>query len=223
MDISIFYDMLDSSDLRRLKILKYLKENRNIVSYKRISIEINATLSTIQKDIKYLSEVLDGYCYFRDINLEKIEFSVGNGFLSEMEFLFLKNLKCVQITKLLLEKFYSSIQIAEKLFIGHSTCYIYLKDIKNVLRKYNLQIKRKDLMIVGDECQIRKLCYILDSIVTDRKLKSTYIELFATLEKHGITISPVYLFESQVFFDMVINRIKSGKRLKMEDGIKKNI
>lgn len=179
---------------RQKKILAILKQHKNNITSDEIARLVGVSSRTIRTEIKNILPLLNE-------NIAKINISTRKGYSIEIinykdfnNILDEKTLKTLDsearikyIIQYLLDNALKNQSIrqqdlADKLFIGLSTLKANLKEVKDKLRKYNLDIinyKNQGMQIKGNEAQIRYCIseYIFrDNIQTDTFYQDLFYE-----------------------------------------------
>lgn len=155
---------------RQRKILSILKQHQSNITSDEIARLVGVSSRTIRTEIKHILPILDE-------KIAKINISTRKGYSIEI-------INQKQFTNILDEYIYKTLDsearinyiiqcllnnalknqsikqqdLADKLFIGLSTLKTHLKEVKEKLKKYNLDIinyKNQGMQIIGNEAQIR--------------------------------------------------------------------
>ena len=153
--------------LRQLNIIKALSGNSDAVSSIALSQEIGCSTKTIQIEIKDINKVLKnskiisirGIGYKIEGNLDELNLNINiyndidrvQYIIKKMINLSTKNEKAVRLEDL-----------ADSMYVSVSTVKNDLKEVKNILGKYNIKVATKHkqgITILGEEKDIVKWLY----------------------------------------------------------------
>lgn len=220
----IFKDILNASEKRKLKLLRYLVDTNEVITYQKICGITGSSLKTVKGDIDYLNDTLQEYGCIEKDGTDKLTVQVYHDDFKELVFAFYRTRKCIQIINLLLEKEYTSIKLSQELHIAPSSCYMYLQQIRAFLKKYHLKLERQTLTITGEEVNIRKLMFLSQLMKNKKSDSDSFVDAFLReVEFFGIKFSPALKGELQIVIDVMMKRVGSKNNINISNKIKKKI
>ncbi|OUB15380.1 hypothetical protein BK708_24900 [Bacillus thuringiensis serovar yunnanensis] len=154
---------MQSSMYRKIKLLELLASEKRWFKTSEINEKIGHSPNTIYQDVSSIRNVIP--------ESWKIEVQKGKGIqlyippsasIDEMISLLLKKSDTFKILKVLFnQKEISLVDLAEELYVSIPTAALSVINVEKYLKKYNLQLQRKPLKIIGNEIQITIMYYEL--------------------------------------------------------------
>lgn len=154
---------VQSSIQRKMKLLELLASEKRWFKTDEITERIGYSNKTIHTDISFMNEFLPRHWHIEMRKGKGIQLHVPpaasidevNSFLFQQSYVF------KALHELLNQKVTTVLDLADKLYVSATSILPILKNVENYLRKFNLQLNKRPLTIVGDEIQIIMLCYEL--------------------------------------------------------------
>lgn len=226
---------MDKVSVRRLKIIDILSEEDTWLTIEGIACSLACTQKTIRTDIQFINTFIP-----EDWQIESIK---GKGVYlhkpvdssyEEIYNLFVKNSYTYQAILLILIKNVTVISELGKEFITqqYSTVYKVLEQVEELLKYYDLTLKRGPLRINGLEVNKRRLCtdvtYELYSNTEDWPLEScsySLIEKYITdaTVKYNVLLYPASIKKYLFFIGTLISRIRYDVELNFSKIIENKI
>lgn len=224
------------SNRERFIVKELLKSQPNFVSTQYLSECCDKSVRTIQSDLQNLKEVLhknrailhishrDGYC------LEIVDKSLFDTFCHDFIYNFsnsieTKNDRTLYILSRLIKEddFIKIDQLADDLYLSKSTINYSIKDLKDILKKYDLTLEHKPyygIHILGDEASKRK-CFINEIITVENLNKDDQDNLFEKVSdivsscfvKMKYKIDDVSIMNLLMHIYVNVKRIIKGKHI----------
>lgn len=150
-------ELLDSSTLRRLKLLELLSSDDDWWTIEELSRVLDYSERTIKADIHYYQSLPEKDRQIVTSKQRGVRFLASYSF--QMESVYQETMKSSlnsQIIERLYDRDFNSIEdFARRLFTSASSLSRYLKDINSFLNNYDLTIQSKPVKMVGSEKQFR--------------------------------------------------------------------
>lgn len=151
---------MDKTGNRRYHIIDILSTHNKWYKSKEIANQLNCTEKTILNDIKIINSTLPNNWHI-DIKKGKgIYLQIpSDSTFNEIRSSFLKNLIVNQaLSLILIEEIKFINDLGKALYMQHTSVYKILSRIEEILKSYQLTLKRMPLFIEGSEFQKRILC-----------------------------------------------------------------
>lgn len=208
---------------RSKQIFNMLKNNPKGIAGSQLSQQLGVSSRTIRSDMKLLQEALvpygveiasspsKGYRFssFKDLNL--IEHNLFQDSVNNLEN---SQQRINYIIGRLLENTFLDVVItqsdlADEMFVSLSTLKSHLNEVKDILKKYDLEIvqyKNKGIKIDGDEVKLR---YCISEYLNIRNIGVFHQKIFANI--------------NLLLLDKIIKNVLSKKKLQLPDDAKENL
>ncbi len=213
-------NIMDKVSVRRIKIIDILSEEDTWFKIEDIACSLACTQKTIRTDLQFINSIFPENWQIETIKgkgvyLHKPESSSNEDIYT----LFVKNSYTYQAILLILLKNVTVISELGKEFITqqYSTVYKVLDQVEELLKYYDLTLKRAPLQINGLEEDKRRLCtdvtYELYSNTDDWPLETCSYSLIEktvteTTEKYNILLYPASIKKYIYFIGTLISRIR---------------
>ncbi|MHA2890592.1 helix-turn-helix domain-containing protein, partial [Bacillus cereus] len=154
---------VQSNIQRKMKILELLASEKRWFKTDEITERIGYSNKTIHSDISFMHAFLPKGWHLEAKKGKGVQLHVPpeasvdevNSFLFQQSYVF------KALHELLDQKVTTVLSLADKLYVSATSILPILKSVENYLKKFNLQLNKRPLTIVGDEIQIIMLCYEL--------------------------------------------------------------
>lgn len=217
-------DLLSSVEIRRLKLIRYFEIENTVENYQEIMKDLNYNYKTLRNDIDYIENNFGQVCHVVFNEDRQLRLNFYSGDINSFILSYYDSIIGVQMLRCLLEEKHSVTSLAQKLNISDSTCYLYLKNLRAFLEKYDLVLGRKKLEITGDEVQVRKIIFLLDYIRRgENRYKLWAGEIIKSIQFLGIKYGPLLKRELSMVIDIVIRRSAMGKNVNITNEVYKKI
>ncbi|PEA00895.1 BglG family transcription antiterminator [Bacillus cereus] len=201
MDIKV-----QSNIQRKMKLLQLLASEKRWFKTDEITEKIGYSNKTIYTDIAFVNDFLPMHWHIETKKGKGVQLHVPpsasinqvNSFLFQQSYVF------KALHELLNQKTVTVLNLADKLYISVTSILPILQSVENYLHKFNLQLSKRPLKIVGDEMQIIML----------------YYELY--LEVYGYYDWPFQEY-NESFFSTFIHNIEETLNLKLSLNSRKEI
>ncbi|EOO27165.1 hypothetical protein IIU_05919 [Bacillus cereus VD133] len=212
---------------RKIKLLKLLASEKRWFKTAEITKRIGYSNKTINTDIMFMND-------FVPTNW-KIETKKGKGVqlhvppsasIDEINALLFKQSYAFKaLHELFNHKVLTTLDLAEKLYVSITSISPILKSVEKYLNKFNLQLRRKPLKIVGDEVQIIMMFYELYLGVYGyydwpfKEYSESFFSRFINnIEKAlNLTLSLNSRKELSYFVAVLLNRKKQGASIYLNE------
>ncbi|QWI73089.1 helix-turn-helix domain-containing protein (plasmid) [Bacillus mycoides] len=141
---------------RQKELLSVLIQDKKWRTLTEIASQLNCSAKTIQRDLLILKSLLPSQwnlkiCKGKGVVLNK----PANSSNTEMDWLFIRNEISFQILNTLFyEKANTVVNLAESLYVTPSSLSVHVKKVEQYLKQFCLSLKRKPLMIHGEQMYI---------------------------------------------------------------------
>lgn len=225
---------------RQIKILKRLKNSTQPISSKALAQDIGCSTKTIQVEVKNLNSTLE------DINIDSIR-GIGYklaGDTSSINFIDSKidendidrvSYILKRILLLYKDKTLKIESLADEMYVSLSTIKNDLKEVKDILKKYNLKIVSKHKLGIGIEGDLKniKKCILESSLKYDdinledfftnnikESINSIRSEILYNLEKENIIFTD---YEFNNMFNYILISLSLENQIDYKEYIKEYI
>lgn len=225
---------------RQIKILKILKNSTQPISSKALAQDIGCSTKTIQVEVKNLNSTLE------DINIDSIR-GIGYklaGDTSSINFIDSKidendidrvSYILKRIVLLYKDKTLKIENLADEMYVSLSTIKNDLKEVKDILKKYNLKIVSKHKLGIGIEGDLKniKKCILESSLKYDdinledfftnnikESINSIRSEILYNLEKENIIFTD---YEFNNMFNYILISLSLENQIDYKEYIKEYI
>lgn len=210
---------MDKTGNRRYQIIDILSRHDHWYKSKEIANKLNCTEKTILNDIKIINSTLP-YDWYIDIKKGKgIYLQIpSHSTFNDIRSSFIKNFIVNQALSLILIKDIKFISdLGKALYMQHTSVYKILSRIEEILKSYQLTLKRMPLFIEGSEFQKRILCcdllYDLYSHTNSWLFESYTVGDLKDIvtrvsEKYDLFLSPPTTYKYIYYIGTMIHRIK---------------
>ncbi|WP_373599146.1 BglG family transcription antiterminator [Paraclostridium bifermentans] len=225
---------------RQIKILKILKNSTQPISSKALAQDIGCSTKTIQVEVKNLNST------FEDINIDSIR-GIGYklvGDTSSINFIDNKidendidrvSYILKRILLLYKDKTLKIESLADEMYVSLSTIKNDLKEVKDILKEYNLKIVSKHKLGIGIEGELKniKKCILESSLKYDdinlddfftnnikESINSIRSEILYNLEKENIIFTD---YEFNNMFNYILISLSLENKIDYKEYIKEYI
>ncbi len=225
---------------RQIKILKILKNSTQPISSKALAQDIGCSTKTIQVEVKNLNST------FEDINIDSIR-GIGYklvGDTSSINFIDNKidendidrvSYILKRILLLYKDKTLKIESLADEMYVSLSTIKNDLKEVKDILKEYNLKIVSKHKLGIGIEGELKniKKCILESSLKYDdinlddfftnnikESINSIRSEILYNLEKENIIFTD---YEFNNMFNYILISLSLENQIDYKEYIKEYI
>jgi hypothetical protein len=221
----LHFDLIVNKQLKRqIQILTLLSNQKAPMKLEQISNELNTSARTTAEDLKQLQYILPENCMIKGINNVgySLEWDASVNINQVVSKIAEKSHLYVIIDGLFNDKIQSVQDWAEKLFISEKTLVRYLKNFKQILKRFNLKLSSTPLQIVGNEVDIRLFFFHYYfyasnspfSVTPSLKDKDVIQDIFKAFKSSKI---PVMLQENRAAYwaMIILQRIQYGYNVKL--------
>ncbi|MGH0945661.1 helix-turn-helix domain-containing protein, partial [Bacillus mycoides] len=179
-----------------MKLLELLASEKRWFKTDEITKQIGYSNKTIHSDISFIHDFLPKNWHLEAKKGKGVQLHVPpSASIDEVNsFLFQQSYVFKALHELLDQKVTTVLNLADKLYVSATSILPILKNVENYLKKFNLQLNKRPLKIVGDEIQIIMLCYELH------------------LEVYGYYEWPFQEYPESYFFNFIQNIEKALNR-----------
>ncbi|PGA72286.1 BglG family transcription antiterminator [Bacillus toyonensis] len=154
---------VQSNIQRKMKLLELLASEKRWFKTDEITERIGYSNKTIHSDISFIHDFLPKHWHLEAKKGKGVQLHVppASSIDEVNSFLFQQSYVFKALHELLDQKGTTVLNLADKLYVSTTSILPILKSVEIYLRKFNLQLNKRPLAIVGDEVQIIMLCYEL--------------------------------------------------------------
>lgn len=215
-----FYQVLGTSNRRRLQLIEILYYNREGVSSERILNELNCSLPLLLSDIKLINERQTNFIVEKEKGVYRVKLKKQIG-IGKVYSEALNNSPEFQIIEQLLYEQCDNIsELSKRVFLSFSNAQRFLKKMENKLSEAGIQLCYRPLRLEGKESVIRHFFYryfiekqyavkiVLPKL---KEYQSKTIEAFAAKFTEINRFNKKYIFQKRLTYNIFISlwRIKN--------------